>query len=126
LQRAANGGCRNLSVEDAEHRQWNLSRTDGSCIFPVIHEDVRDPIFAAGEQIAKRIAKAVLENDQQKLIGGGATLQQAHLIEAHELIWEVLDMIVRSTGVEQPPVLRTGTATVDALTPLLVVAVQKR
>lgn len=86
LQRAANGECRNLSLEDAAHTQWNLSTTDGACIFPVIHEDARDPIYAAGEQIGKRIAKAVLENDQRKLIGGAATLQQAHLIEAHELI----------------------------------------
>ena len=95
LQRAAKGDCRGLSVEDATHNEWSLGTADGSCLFPVIHEDAHDPIYATGEQIAQQIARAVLANDVQKLIGGGASLQQAHLIEAHELMWEVLDIMVR-------------------------------
>ncbi len=124
LQQAAKGDCRNLSVEDADHKQWNLSSREGACVFPVIHENASDPIYTAGEQIAKRIATAVLENDQQKLIGGGATLQQAHLIEAHELMWEVLDVFVREDMVEEPSVLRTGASDPGSLTALLVVTIQ--
>ena len=124
LQQASRGDCRNLSIEDAEHKQWTLSGPDGACIFPVIHENASDAIYKAGEQIAKRIARAVLENDQQKLIGGGATVQQAHLIAAHELVWEVLDVIVREGMVQEPSVLRNGAASTTSLGPLLIVTVQ--
>jgi hypothetical protein len=50
LQQASRGDCRNLSIEDAEHKQWTLSGPDGACIFPVIHENASDAIYKAGEQ----------------------------------------------------------------------------
>ncbi len=124
LQQAAKEDCRNLSIEDAEHKQWTLSGPDGACIFPVIHENASDAIYTAGEKIAERIARAVLENDQQKLIGGGATVQQAHLTAAHELMWEVLDVVVREGMVQAPSVLRSGASATSSLVPLLVVTVQ--
>jgi len=126
LQRAAMGDCWHLSVEDEAHQKWNLDFADGSCAFPVIREDASDPIYLAGARIADRIANAVLEHDLQKLIGGGTTAQQAHLIETHELIWELLETLVRQNLVQQPPILRTGAATPATLLPLLVVTVQKK
>ena len=126
LQRAAKDDCHNLSVEDAGHNHWSLSTPDGRCIFPIIHEDTGDAIYAAGKQIAKKIAKVVLESDTRKLIGGGASLQQAHLIEGHELMWEMLDAMVREGWVQEPSVLATGAGTTTALTPLLFVKVQNQ
>jgi hypothetical protein len=67
----------------------------------------------------------VQSNDIQKLIGGGATLQQAHLIEAHELIWEVLDALAQQGIVQQPAVLKEGTTDPTKLLPLLVITVQE-
>lgn len=125
LQRAARGDCQHLSIEDGAHNRWDLARPDGSCALPVIHENANDPIYASGIRIAKRIDDAVQSNDIQKLIGGGATLQQAHLIEAHELIWEVLDALAQQGIVQQPAVLKEGTTDPTKLLPLLVITVQE-
>jgi hypothetical protein len=125
LQRAATGDCRHLSVEDTSHNTWNLDLPDGSCAVPVIHDEASDPVYAAGTRIAERIANAVLDYNAQSLIGG-VTAQQAHLIETHELILELLDAFVRQKLVEQPAVLRTGADTRGALLPVLVVSVQKK
>jgi len=89
---------------------------------PVIHENASDAIYKAGAQ-SKRIARAVLENDQQKLIGGGATVEQAHLIAAHELVWEVLTLLSARYGAGAL-VLRNGAASTTSLGPRLIVTVQ--
>lgn len=125
LRKVARGECGNLGIEDKEHRKWHLGRADGSCVFPVIHENASEPIYVAGRRIADRIAKAVLENDMQKLIGGGATAQQARLIEGHELMWEVLNALIRQGVVQQPAVLRSKPEDTASLMPLLVVTVQQ-
>ncbi len=125
LQRAARGDCQHLTIEDKAQNRWDLSRPDGSCALPVIHENANDPIYVSGTRIAKRIADAVQSSDIQKLIGGGVTLQQAHLIETHELMWEVLDALVQQGIVRQPSVLKTGTTDPAMLLPLLVVTVKE-
>lgn len=125
LQRAAHGDCQHLSIEDVAHNQWDLGRPDGSCALPVIHENANDPVYVAGVRIAKQIASAVQASNFQTLIGGGVTQQQAHLIEGHELMWEVLDALVEQGIVRQPSVLRTGTTDPAMLLPLLVVTVQE-
>jgi hypothetical protein len=124
LQRVAEGNCRNLVIEDEKHNSWNLSRPDGSCAFPVIHEKAEDPIHAAGEQIAQKIAAAVLESDTSALVKEGATPQQAYVIEAHELIWEVLSLMTQQGVLQQPAVLHNPTTDTRSLLPLLLVTVE--
>lgn len=125
MQKAAKSNCQHLSVEDKARNKWDFGLPGGWCAFPVIQESGSDPIHAASMKIADRIAKAVLDQDMQDLVNGGATVQQAHLIETHELLWEVLDAFERQDLVHQPPVLRTGSATTSTLLPLLVLTVRR-
>jgi hypothetical protein len=125
LQRAARGDCQHLTIEDKAQHRWDLARPDGSCALPVIHENANDLVYVAGVRIAKRIANAVQVSDFQTLIGGGVTPQQAHLIEAHELMWEVLDALVQQGIVQQPAVLKEGSTDPAKLLLLLVVTVQE-
>ncbi len=124
LKQIAKGDCRNLSIDDAAHTRWNLSTEEGKCAFPVIHENENDAIYAAGRRIAGKIVDSVLQNDFQTLIGGGSTAEQAHLIEAHELIWSVLDLLEKDGLVREPAVLRNGAPSHGRLLQLLLVAVQ--
>jgi hypothetical protein len=57
---------------------------------------------------------------------GRCQAQQAHLIETHELIWELLDVLTSRGTVETPPALRSdgSSPTPNLLLPLLVVAIE--
>ena len=82
-----------------------------SAPIPVIHKNQSDSIFVAGMRIAGRIAAAVVAYD---------TAQRAHVIDTHELIWEILDALVARGLLQQPAVLRAGPTTPEHLLPLLV------
>jgi hypothetical protein len=125
VAKAANGDCRGLQVEDKLHGRWELGRSDGSCRIPVVREDADDPMYTAGERIADKLVTAVLDKDVRSLLAP-ATAEQAHLIEAHELMWEVLDALIAKGVVRQPAVLRSGSADPGMLLPLVVVTVQKK
>ena len=78
---------------------------------PVIHKRASDSIYTAGKRIADRIAAAIVRYD---------TAQRAHVIDTHELIWEMLDALTARGVVQQPAVLRTGPTPPEALLPLLI------
>jgi hypothetical protein len=126
LHRIGAGDCRDLLVEDASHASWPLGAPDGSCAVPVIHANPTDSVHAAGTRIAAMLARAVLARDERQVIGGDVTAQQAHLIETHELIWELLDALTSRGIVEAPLVLqRDGPSpTPNVLLPLLVIAIE--
>ena len=125
LHRAAAGNCKGLSVEDEKQEVWKLGSDDGRCAFPVIREDAGSPINAAGRRMASEIAETVRGNDVRDLIGGGVTAEQAHVIETHELIWEVLDLLEHDHSIIRPAALDSGGSTDDVLG-LFFVTIRKR
>jgi hypothetical protein len=125
LKRVGGGSCQALTIKDSRQIKWNLTTADGRCAFPIIRTQNDDRIFVAGRTIAKQITDTILNNDLRKLIGGSATLEQARLIEAYELMWEVLNRLEAEGLVKQPAILQTGTSSPELLSSLLVVIVKK-
>ena len=115
-----------IAVTDTMRQSWNLSRPDGSCAVPVIVEGrYPTPIYRAGQNSAEKIAdhsqpRRPRPDRQEGHSGTGSVL-----IAAHDLIWEVLDKLVRDRVVSAPAVLRDTAATPQSLEALLTIVVNK-
>jgi hypothetical protein len=83
---------------------------------PIVVNRPGDPVYAAGQRIARVLASALLDSDD-----GRALLtqfperlrQQAIIVLAHEFIWSIMDELTRS-GVLQTSVARSAQHLSDA------------
>lgn len=99
--------------------------SNGRLLVPVIRAKTSDPLHAPSTQIASVIARALLSTDDgRELIQmvPNATHDQALVIVAHELIWEVADALVTAQVLTYPTALRPA-ANTTPLAPLLLVRV---
>ena len=88
---------------------------------PSIDERAGNPLHDASAAIAGAVSRALLSSGNgHRLIAlvPNATREQALVIVAHELIWEVADALVKARIISRPAVLGT-TANTASLEPLL-------
>lgn len=89
--------------------------------FPVVRDRAGDPLHDPSVAIADAVANALVESHEGRALLKSvprASEQEALLIMAHELIWDVADALVAAKALRYPAVL--GSRAADApLTPLL-------
>lgn len=87
-----------------------LRRPNRSPAFPIIRARIGDPLYEASASIAATVAAALVGDrgaDLRRMVPD-ATSQEAILIVAHELIWDVAAALVTEGELDVPPVLQSG------------------
>ena len=90
---------------------------------PSVDERAGDPMHGASAEIAGTVSRALLSSGNGNALIAlvpNATREQALVIVAHELIWEVADALVKARIVSRPAVLGAA-ANAASLEPLLFV-----
>ncbi len=126
--RAVGEGVHYAGPIDTNGASWELANANGKLLVPVIHQHAGDPIYESGKRIASAVAQALHDDPAGKAILAsvkGATEQEAILIAAHELIWDVIDGVVTAGVVDLPGALGDAPVTPLSLRALVFIRVKE-
>jgi len=111
----------------SDKKEWQLASDQGVLRVPVIRQRTGDPIFDRGARIASQIARILAEDTDAGTILASvdnATREEAMLIVAHELIWDIGAQLETKKIIRRPAVLSDGDMSAEALRSLLFVRIR--
>jgi hypothetical protein len=111
----------------SDQKEWRLASDNGVLRVPVIGQRTGDPIFDLGTRIAGQAARILTEDTYASTVLasiGNATREEATLIVAHELIWDIAAQLEAKKVIRRPAILSDGVMSTDSLRSLLFVRIR--